>query len=233
MSSVPLFAFKFFSACETAAVEEGLFLRRCGAAEHGIPMRKAAEATNDVCMQFRPFQIFNVADRFIKGDTALLIGQIFRVLKRKVKEAAHFGRNLAVETTHDSTGGNGPRERVGGESPRVTAKHVARKLIEKDEQRERALRALLPIGQFSGSGRLKGFEKSLPDLLVEACILVEPPVRPRRAPKRNDFVRSRGHCHPVQLAAGPAASSRKARRRILPTLVLGNSSRNSICFGTL
>ena len=40
----------FFSACETAAVEECLFLRRCGAAKHGIPMRKAAESTNDIGM---------------------------------------------------------------------------------------------------------------------------------------------------------------------------------------
>src|SRR5262245_6951421 len=233
MSSVPLFAFEIFSACETATVEERLFLRRCGAAEHGIPMRKAAEATNDIGMQFRPFQIFEIADCFVEGDTPFLISQIFRVLERKIKEAAHFRWNLAVKTTNNGACCNGTRERIGRESPSIAAKHVARKLVEEDEQRESALRALLPIGQFSGSGRLMGFEKALPDLLVEACILVEPPVRPRRAPERNDLVRSRGHCHPVQLAAGRPASSRNARRRILPTLVLGNSSRNSICFGTL
>src|SRR5215475_1106083 len=196
-------------------------------------MRKAAEATDDIGMQFRPFQIFDISDRFVKGDTSLLIGQIFRVLKRQIKEAAHFSRNLAVETTHDSTGGNGPRERIGGERPRVAAKHVARKLVKKDEKRESALRALLPIGRFSGSGRLMGFEKPSPDLVVESFILVEPPIRSRRPPERDNFVRSRGHCHPGQLAAGRAASSRSARRRILPTLVLGNSSRNSICFGIL
>src|SRR5262245_51410717 len=178
MSSVPLFAFEIFSACETATVEERLFLRRCGAAEHGIPMRKAAEATNDIGMQFRPFQIFEISDCFVKGDTPFLIGQIFRVLERKIKEAAHFGRSLAVKTTNNGTRSNSTRKRIGGESPRIAAKHVARKLVEQDEQREGAMRALLPVGQFSGSGRLMGFEKALLDLLIEACLLVVPLVMP-------------------------------------------------------
>src|SRR5262249_27840164 len=130
-------------------------------------MRKAAEATNNIGVQFRPFQIFDVSNCFVKGNTPFLIGQIFRMLERKIKKATNFCRDLAVEPAHDSAGGNGPREGIGGERPRVAAKHVARKLVEKDEKRESALRALLPIGQFSRSGRLMGVEKPLPDLVVE------------------------------------------------------------------
>src|SRR5262245_28933290 len=124
-------------------------------------MREATEAADYVGVQFRPFQIFDISNRRVEGDTHVLIGQIFRVLKWKIKEAAHRNRNLTVEPAHDCAGGNRARERIGHESPRVAAKHVAWKLVEEDEQRESALRALLPIGQFSGSGRLVAFEKPL------------------------------------------------------------------------
>ena len=50
----------------------------------------------------------------------------------------------------------------------IAAEHVARKLIEQDEQRQRAFGGLLPSGEFAGGGGFVGREKAPADFLVEA-----------------------------------------------------------------
>src|SRR6476620_4325170 len=72
--------------------------------------------------------------------------------------------------------GYGTGERVGGEGSRVTAEHIAWKLVEQNEQRKRALRAFLPVRKFSGGGRFVRIEESLANLCVEGCVLDEPAV---------------------------------------------------------
>ena len=64
------------SAGKATAVEKGLLLRRGGAAEHGVAVRKAAEAADDVGVPLRPFQPVGVALRAVEGDGLFLVGQI-------------------------------------------------------------------------------------------------------------------------------------------------------------
>ena len=53
-------------------------------------MREPAEAADDVGVNFRPFQVFGVSDRLVERDAALLVGEVFRVLERKIEEATQF-----------------------------------------------------------------------------------------------------------------------------------------------
>ena len=66
------------------------------------------------------------------------------MLERQIEKAAHVGKG-AVEAVEDGAAGNGACQRIGGESARLAAEHVARKLVEQDEQRQRALRRYAPI----------------------------------------------------------------------------------------
>src|SRR6185295_8867994 len=69
---------------------------------------------------------------------------------------------------------------------RIAAEHVARKLIEHDDERERALRGRLPFGESAGDRGLVGAKEFLADLGVEGLVLGEPLVRPRLAPEGED-----------------------------------------------
>ncbi len=88
------------SSLETALVEEPLLLWRGDAAERRVAVRKASEAPNDVGVDFRPFQTIGIADCLEECGGALLIGEIFRMLKRQLEEAAHAVRRLRVEAAH-------------------------------------------------------------------------------------------------------------------------------------
>src|SRR5262249_50083036 len=103
--------------------------------------------------------------------------------------------------------------------------------VEQNEQRQRALRVVLPTRKLSGCCCFVGVEESFADLFVESGIPFEPAVRPGLLPKRHSVGCALDHAD--LLCSFDNNSSRSARRRILPTLVFGNASRNSICRGTL
>src|ERR1700716_3241602 len=71
---------------KAATVQKSLLLHGRGAAEHGVAVREAAEAANDIGMQFGPFDRIRVAGCAVESDAALLVGELFRVLERQVKE---------------------------------------------------------------------------------------------------------------------------------------------------
>ena len=58
-------------------------------------------------------------------------------------------------------------KRIGSECARVATKHVARKLVEHDEQGERAVSGKLPTGKLARGGNLVGCKKAAADLFVE------------------------------------------------------------------
>src|SRR5262245_35395008 len=80
---------------------------------------------------------------------AFLIGEIFRVLERQVEELALGMRDLPVEPAPDGAIGDGAGNPVGFISAPVAAEHVARELVEHDEERERTLRRLLPVRELA------------------------------------------------------------------------------------
>src|ERR1043165_3653309 len=134
---------------EAAVVEELLLRRRGHAAEDRVAMRETAEAANNIGVDLGPFQAIGIARRFVKRQAAFLILHVFRMLERQIEEAAQVGEG-AVEAVENGAAGDGTCQRIGGESPRLSAKHVARKLVEQDEESERALRACFPFGQVAG-----------------------------------------------------------------------------------
>src|SRR3974390_2367146 len=119
---------------KSAGVEEGLLLRRGGAAERRVAMREAAEPADDVGMQLGPFDRVRVAGRAVERDAALLVGERFGMLERQVEEAALRHGKALVEAAVDRSRCDGARQRIGRKGARAAAKHVARELGEQRDE---------------------------------------------------------------------------------------------------
>src|SRR5262249_28077398 len=79
-------------------------------------------------------------------------------------------------------------ERIGREGAGAAAEHVAGKLVEHDDKRQRALRRLLPMAQpASRPGLIRG-KKGRANDGVECVVLREPLVRSSRLPERNHLL---------------------------------------------
>ena len=119
------------------AVEKGLFLGRGGAAEHGVAVGKAAEPADDVGMVVRPISSSWHRRPAIKRHAAFLVGQIFRMHRTADrKNCAQPRRHLLVEAARRPAR-RGHRERHRSAANRcaaIAAEHVARELIEHDDQ---------------------------------------------------------------------------------------------------
>src|SRR6516164_8558446 len=131
------------SARKAAAIEEGLLLRPGGAAQRRVAVRKPSETTDDVGMLLGAFRELIVAVAARERDAAFLIGEIFRVLEWQIEELALDMRDLSVEPASDGAIGDGAGDTVGLVGARVAAEHVARELVEHDDERERTLRRFL------------------------------------------------------------------------------------------
>src|SRR6185437_934237 len=172
------------SAGKTAAIQECLLFGRRGTAEHGIAVREAPEAADNIGVYFRPFQPIRIARRLVKGDAALLVGNILGMFEGQIEEAAQFLRDLAVEAADDGSGGYRARQGVSRKCARVATKHVPRKLVEQYEQGKRAVSGKLPTGKLARGGGLVGCKKPSPDLFVEGRILFEPAIVTGLTPER-------------------------------------------------
>src|SRR5215471_14471128 len=155
---------------KAAAVEEGLLLRPGGAAQRRVAVRESAEATDDVGMLLGVFRGLIVAIAARERDAAFLIGEVFRVLEREIEELAFGVRDLPVEPALDSAIGDG-------------AEHVARELVEHDDEGERTLRRLLPRRELAVAAGLPEARKARRDLGVEGRVLLKPLVEAGRAPE--------------------------------------------------
>ena len=132
------------SAGEAAGVEKGLFVRCHSPSQHRVAMGKSAEAANNVGVVLGVFCDFIIAQAACQLESSFLIGENFRMHERQIEELALLLRHLAVETALESAIGDGAGDRIGLVGPRLSAEHVARKLIENEDQRERALGRRLP-----------------------------------------------------------------------------------------
>src|ERR1043165_6777341 len=116
------------SPLEPAAIEKRLLLRRGFAAQHGVAMREAAEAADNVAVLLGVFQV-RVPRRAVKLDAAELAGDPPRMHERQEKKAGiPRWQGLVVAALERAVGG-GARQRIGREGARVAAKHVARNQI--------------------------------------------------------------------------------------------------------
>src|SRR5687768_16207368 len=86
---------------EPALIKVGLLLRRGGAPEHGVAVRKAAETGDDVVVEYGPLQGLGVAglvgQALAEGDAGLLVGEVLGVLPGQVEEWPEDGVDRAVE----------------------------------------------------------------------------------------------------------------------------------------
>ena len=112
--------------------------------------------------------------RLEQGEGAALRGEIFRVLERQVGEAALDGRQQPVELPRDHAARRGERRGIARKRPRRAAKHVARELIEHDDERERSERRLPPALELSARGPLPGGKEPAVDFRIEDLRLPEP-----------------------------------------------------------
>ena len=140
-------------------------------------MWKPSEATDDFCVLLGIFREFvvAVAARHIKA--AFLIGEIFRMHERQIEKRALGSRYLQIETPPDGTIGHRPRAFVAGVTAGIAPEHVTRKLIERDDEGERAFRRFLPSGQTILSARLPKLQEAIGNFGIEGRIVGEPFVR--------------------------------------------------------
>src|SRR5262249_27363734 len=137
-------------ARKSTRVEKCLFLLRARTAERFIAMREAAETPDDVAVQLCPAGEVRVAECINKRDGARLVGLVLRMLERKVKKQSLRCRHRLIEAARDRALGHRAGHRIGCEGAGVGAKHVARELIEQEDEGERVLRRGLPHRRRAG-----------------------------------------------------------------------------------
>ena len=138
-------------------------------------MRKAAEARDDVVVVLGPAVVgFALHPGLEQPDLKVLIGAILRMLEGQVEEPADVSLNLQVVPGLQRLPGDHPRECIGGEGMASAAEGVARKLVQQDQQAQRALRRLRPgIQRPAGSGMVCDLEP-FPEQGVESLVPGEP-----------------------------------------------------------
>src|SRR5262245_41028709 len=115
---------------------------------------------NDVPVIDGVFEPFIVTEFSKEFDRAFLIRKAFAVLEGKIQKQALVLAETGLERAFDRRAGNGERDRIGGESARRAAKHVARKLVEQNHARYGPLRRAYGIGQLEiGDERLMDFQE--------------------------------------------------------------------------
>jgi len=141
-------------------------------------VRVAAEARDDVEMLLRPRQrlgepfgrqLAEQAQRFV------LVGHLLGVLERQVGEPALERRQLQVAAVGDQLPGDRQRRGIAGERTRAVAVHVARELVEQQDQRQRAARvAVGPVRQLAAQRRFDRGAEAVADQAVGGRRLAEP-----------------------------------------------------------
>ena len=96
------------------------------------------------------------------------------------------------------------RERVGREGAGAAAEHVARELVEHDDQREAAPRRLQPVGQAAGGGAPVQGQKPREDFRVESLVFGEPVLALALEPELEDLIGPHARIMPVNEAPGRA-----------------------------
>src|SRR5262249_42171578 len=173
-------------------------------------MREATEAADDAGVLLGIFQEFVRAGAARELDAVLLVGELLRMHERQIEELPRIMRHLLVEPAREGARRNSTRQGIVLVGAGVAAEHVARELVEYDDERERPLRRLLPCRQRARDGGVPDREEPYRDLGIERRILLEPFVRPGGAPECEHVLR------PDRLGA---AALVRAHSRIRPAVM--------------
>lgn len=138
-------------------------------------MREAAEAGDDAVMMLGPAvgrATFHPGlEQFQLPD---LVGEVLGMLQRQIEEAADVALDLQVVPGLQRPPGDRPRQRIGGEGVACAPEHIARKLVQQDQQGQRAFRRLRPGIQFAPRGCEMRVPETAPEAGVEGVIPGEP-----------------------------------------------------------
>src|SRR6266699_1016992 len=97
-------------------------------------MRESSEAPDDVGVHFCPADKIGITECAHKRNGALLVGEVFGVLEGEIEEQALGRRDFLIEPARDRALGHTTRKRIGRESLRFAAEHIAWKLIEHEDE---------------------------------------------------------------------------------------------------
>jgi hypothetical protein len=120
--------------------EIGILFGGVFASEYGVAMREAAEASNRLIM-FARVAIVAVSHR----KQQRLVAQGFAMHQRHGEEIELGAAATSVKSFFDSVPGQNHRLRVAGKGARGAAKHVARELIEHNDQGKQGLWRVTPV----------------------------------------------------------------------------------------
>ena len=124
------------------------------AAEHGVAVREAAEAADDVGVQLRPFQ--QLRRRRWRGTAraALLVGQRFRMLERQIEELPLAAAAPAGRSRVRSRGRRPARASGSAAKARALPRNMLRgNWSSTIDERQRALRRSLPMRKLAARRR--------------------------------------------------------------------------------
>lgn len=153
-------------------------------------MWKAAEAGDDGLVVLGPAVVgFALHPGLEQFDLPGLIGAVLRMLQRQIEEPANVARNLQVVPGRQRLLRKRARQRIRSEGMTGAAEGVARKLVQQDQQGQRALRRLRPgIQRPSGRGMVCDLEP-LAEQGVESLVPGEPLRRSGLFPEGDDVGR--------------------------------------------
>ena len=153
-------------------------------------MREAAKPDDDGMVVFGPAVVrLAVHPGPEQVDLPVLIREILRMLEGQVEEAADVALDLQVVPGLQRAFGEHPRQRIGREGMARAPEGVAWKLVQQDQQAQRALRRRRPgIQRPPGSGMVCDLEP-FPEQGIESLVPGEPLRGPGLFPEGDDVGR--------------------------------------------
>jgi hypothetical protein len=136
-------------------------------------VREAAEALDDLAVPDCIAQLLRVEilHQLAAQD---LVGERLAVLERQVGEKLLRLRQRLVPAALEDHARRRERLGIRREGPRLAAEHVARKLVEYNDEREAAVRRVGPVSEQACRGVLVKRQEARADLGVEGRALDEP-----------------------------------------------------------
>ncbi len=153
-------------------------------------MREPAETGDDGVMVLGPAVVrLALHPGLEQVDLPVLVGAILRMLEGQVEEPADIPLDLQVVPGRQGAPGEQQRQRIRREGMARAPEHIARKLVQQDQQGQRPLRRFRPGIQLAPRRREMGVPESAPEAGVEGVILGEPFAGARLFPEGDDVGR--------------------------------------------
>ncbi|CAH1658121.1 hypothetical protein CHELA1G11_11368 [Hyphomicrobiales bacterium] len=170
-------------ACEAAFIEKLLLFLRGVAAEQRIAMGEASEADDDRAMFLSERQTLSGAIGLVQGEAVVLVGEFLGMHERQIEELPLYGFDLAVEAAQDGASRHLAGESICREAAGAATEHVARELVEQDNEGKGRLGDRFPGRERTLSGLFVQREEAIADVLVEAQVLDIPTLGSRFEPE--------------------------------------------------